>query len=369
VRLQLPIMEALRNPNLEDYEIESPEFRTNRLRLLEDPDPSALNEPITEAQLPAVEFRKTHTDNSSLDPAQIYLREISQYQLLTAEQEIQLAQQLEEGKKAERDLVKLNLPQTERERLEQTAELGRQARNRLVEANLRLVISVAQKRNYVGKGVSFLDLIQEGNIGLQIGAEKYQWQKGFRFSTYVYWWIRQAMSRSLADQSRTIRVPVHMVEAINKLAKTQRELEVELGEEPSDKLLAETMGCDVERINAIRTAARQSISLDTPFGEDGDTTRGDLVPDNKAGENVVNKAEITDLSERLQNSLDQLHPRERKVLRLKFGLDRGYERTLGEVGEELGVSRERIRQIEASALGKLRRMPQVRIELMDYLQS
>ncbi len=297
----------------------------------------------------------------------MYLREIAHHELLTAQEEVSLAQRLEAGKAALKELATagVELGAARRDELERVAEDGEKARRRLIECNLRLVVSVA--RRYLGRGLSFLDLVQEGNIGLQIGVEKYDWRRGFRFSTYVYWWIRQAVTRAIADQSRTIRLPVHVTEFLTKTARAERELAAELGREPSVDEVAQYLDIDPERINEARRAARMPLSLETPLGEDGELTRGDLIGDETAAEAARESAEANDLSERLEGALDELHPRERQVLRLRFGLDRGHERTLGEVGEELGVSRERIRQIEAEALAKLRRMPRLRRELLEYV--
>ena len=297
----------------------------------------------------------------------MYLREIAHHELLTAQEEVSLAQRLEVGKAALRELATADetLDPARRLELEHQAEDGERARRRLIECNLRLVVSVA--RRYLGRGLSFLDLVQEGNIGLQIGVEKYDWRRGFRFSTYVYWWIRQAVTRAIADQSRTIRLPVHVTEFLTKTARAERELAAELGREPTVDEVAQYLDIDPERINEARRAARMPLSLETPLGEDGELTRGDLIGDDSAAEAARESAEASDLSERLESALDELHPRERQVLRLRFGLDRGHERTLGEVGEELGVSRERIRQIEAEALAKLRRMPRLRRELLEYV--
>ncbi len=297
----------------------------------------------------------------------MYLREIAHHELLTAQEEVSLAQRLEGGKAALRELATADetLDAERRVELEHLAEDGERARRRLIECNLRLVVSVA--RRYLGRGLSFLDLVQEGNIGLQIGVDKFDWRRGFRFSTYVYWWIRQAVTRAVAEQSRTIRLPVHVTEFLTKVARAERELAAELGRLPTVAEVARFLDIEPERIGEMRRAARMTLSLETPLGETGELTRGDLIGDDEAGEAAYESSEASDLSERLESALDELHPRERQVLRMRFGLDRGHERTLGEVGEELGVSRERIRQIEAEALGKLRRMPWLRRELFDYV--
>lgn len=323
------------------------------------PESEASAEPITRFGLLSEEL--------SGGAGAMYLREIAHHELLTAQEEVALAQRLEAGKAALAELAAAGpeLGDERRHELELAADDGERARRRLIECNLRLVVSVA--RRYLGRGLSFLDLVQEGNIGLQIGVEKYDWRRGFRFSTYVYWWIRQAVTRAIADQSRTIRLPVHVTEFLTKTARAERELAAELGREPTIDEVAQYLDIDPERINEARRAARMPLSLETPLGEDGELTRGDLIGDEGAADAAKESAEASDLSERLESALDELHPRERQVLRLRFGLDRGHERTLGEVGEELGVSRERIRQIEAEALAKLRRMPRLRRELLEYV--
>jgi RNA polymerase primary sigma factor len=297
----------------------------------------------------------------------MYLREIAQHELLAAQEEVSLAQRLEAGKAAMRELAIAddNLDANHRAELERLAEDGEKARRRLIECNLRLVVSVA--RRYLGRRLSFLDLVQEGNMGLQIGVDKYDWRRGFRFSTYVYWWIRQAVTRAIADQSRTIRLPVHINEFLGRLARAERELAAELVREPTVDEVAQYLDVDPQRINEVRCAARMPVSLETPLGEDSDLTRGDLIGDDLTVEAAGESAEAADLSERLEAALDELCPRERHVLRLRFGLERQHARTLSEVGEELGVSRERIRQIEAEALAKLRRMPRLRQELLEYI--
>jgi RNA polymerase primary sigma factor len=298
--------------------------------------------------------------------AAMYLREIAQHELLAASEEVSLAQRIEASKAAIQELAAdPNMDDGQRVELERLVQDGAQARHRLIECNLRLVVSLA--RRYLGHQLSFLDLVQEGNIGLQIGVERYDWRRGFRFSTYVYWWIRQALTRAIADQSRTIRLPVHIAELLSKMAGAERKLTIELGREPTLDEVARYLGVDPERVSAVRRAARMTLSLDSPFGESGELTRGDLIADDLSSEAAGQLAGASDLSARLDSALDELNPRQREVLRLRFGLGRRPERTLEEVGEELGVSRERVRQIEAEALAQLRRMPKLRGELLEYI--
>src|SRR5919197_2172936 len=325
-------------------------LRAQALAETEEPTPDMLAE-AAEGESAEGEPHLTLTEELSGGAGAMYLREIANHDLLTSQAEVDLAQRIERGRAPGATPAEV--------------EDGERARRRLIECNLRLVVSVA--RRYMGRGLSFMDLVQEGNIGLQIGVDKYDWRRGFRFSTYVYWWIRQAVTRAIADQSRTICLPVHAVEFLTKTARAERELAAELGREPSVDEVAQYLDIDPERINEARRAARMPLSLETPLGEDGELTRGDLIGDDTATDAARESAEASDLSERLESALDELHPRERQVLRLRFGLDRGHERTLGEVGEELGVSRERIRQIEAEALAKLRRMPRLRRELLEYV--
>jgi RNA polymerase primary sigma factor len=305
-------------------------------------------------------------EESLADVGAMYLREIANHELLTAQEEVSLAQRLEASKEALRRLARADasLDPNCRIELEQQVEDGERARRRLVECNLRLVVSIA--RRYLGRGLPLVDLIQEGNIGLQIGVEKYDWRRGFRLSTYIYWWIRQAITRAVSDQSRTIRLPVHVIELLTRIARAEHELAVTLGRQPTLDELGGCLDIEPERITEARRAARLPLSLETPLGEDGELTRGDLIGDEAAAETAHRSSEAADLLERLESALDELHPRERQVLRLRFGLDRGYERTLGEVGELLGVSRERIRQIEAQGLGKLRRQSGLLRDLLPY---
>ena len=271
------------------------------------------------------------------DPVRMYLKEIGKVPLLSADREIELAQRMEEG--------------------------DEEAKKRLAEANLRLVVSIAKR--YVGRGMQFLDLIQEGNLGLIKAVEKYDYRKGFKFSTYATWWIRQAITRAIADQARTIRIPVHMVETINKLVRVQRQLLQELGREPSPEEIAENMDIPVERVREIQKISQEPVSLETPIGEEEDSHLGDFIQD----DNVPvpsDAAAFTLLKEQLVEVLGTLTEREQKVLRLRFGLDDGRARTLEEVGKEFNVTRERIRQIEAKALRKLRHPSRSR-KLKDYL--
>jgi RNA polymerase primary sigma factor len=296
-------------------------------------------------------------------PASLYLREISRARLLTAEEEVTLAQQLEAGKDARAALECGVGDDATRAELEALVTTGEEARRRLIESNLRLVVSVARK--YLGRGLSFLDLVQEGNIGLQRGVDKFDWRRGFRFSTYAYWWIRQAVSRAVAEQSRTIRLPVHVVEQLTKLYNIARELERELGRQPTPTEIGEQLGISGERVEEAFAAARVPISLETSIGDEGDSTLADLVADDLA-RGPAEEAEETVFGQALERSLsERLTPREAEVLRLRYGLADNRERTLAEVGKELGISRERARQLEAEAMRKLRRDVTFRRELAD----
>ncbi len=299
-------------------------------------------------------------------PAALYLREISRTPLLAAEQEVELAKQLEAGAAAARQLAQEPADPAERVRLEDAVQLGQAARRRLIESNLRLVVSVARK--YMGRGLLFLDLVQEGNIGLQRAVEKYDWRRGFRFSTYAYWWIRQAVSRAVADQARTIRLPVHVIEQLTRQYNTARELHQELGREPTADEIADRLGVEPERIREAFRAAKVPISLETPIGEEDESTVADFVADATAL-SPAEEAEESVLSESLDRALGQhLTAREAAVLRMRFGLVDGQARTLGEIADELGISRERVRQIEAESLHKLRRTGPFRREFREYAQ-
>jgi RNA polymerase primary sigma factor len=301
------------------------------------------------------------------DPVRMYLKEIGKVPLLTAEQEIDLAKAMEAGLEAEKTLAedegKNKLSDAKKKELNQIIYEGDEAKKRLAEANLRLVVSIAKR--YVGRGMLFLDLIQEGNLGLIKAVEKFDFRKGFKFSTYATWWIRQAITRAIADQARTIRIPVHMVETINKLIRVSRQLLQELGREPLPEEVAKEMNLPVERVREILKISQEPVSLETPIGEEEDSHLGDFIQD----DNVpvpADAAAFTLLKEQLVEVLDTLTEREQKVLRLRFGLDDGRARTLEEVGKEFNVTRERIRQIEAKALRKLRHPSRSR-KLKDYL--
>ena len=311
------------------------------------------------------------------DPVRMYLKEIGKVPLLSADEEIELAQKMEAGSVAVEKipLLKERLAETgdEQEKEEIQAEIkalqldvdrGSDAKKRLAEANLRLVVSIAKR--YVGRGMLFLDLIQEGNLGLIKAVEKFDYRKGYKFSTYATWWIRQAITRAIADQARTIRSPVHMVETINKLIRVSRQLLQELGREPTPEEIAEEMKMPVERVREILKISQEPVSLETPIGEEEDSHLGDFIKD----DNVpvpADAAAFTLLKEQLEEVLGTLTEREQKVLTLRFGLEDGRARTLEEVGKEFNVTRERIRQIEAKALRKLRHPSRSR-KLKDYLE-
>lgn len=319
--------------------------------------------------------RKYNSDNSVAmltgDPVRMYLKEIGKVSLLTAAEEVDLAMKIEAGVEAMAQLDAseeeggVPLERRERRRLSRIEQVGLDAKQQLIEANLRLVVSIAKR--YVGRGMLFLDLIQEGNLGLIRAVEKFDYTKGFKFSTYATWWIRQAITRAIADQARTIRIPVHMVETINKLVRIQRQLLQSLGREPTREEIAEEMGLTPERVREIQKISQEPVSLETPIGEEEDSQLGDFIEDDAA---VVppDAASFSMLQEQLAKTLEGLAERERKVITLRFGLEDGHPRTLEEVGREFGVTRERIRQIESKTLAKLRH-PSRSQKLKDYLED
>ncbi len=305
------------------------------------------------------------------DPVRMYLKEIGKVALLTPEEEVSLAQAMSAGNEAEQKLADLRRQREEGEEVDSALEAalrkefraGETAKQKLAEANLRLVVSIAKR--YVGRGMLFLDLIQEGNLGLIKAVEKFDCTKGFKFSTYATWWIRQAITRAIADQARTIRIPVHMVETINKVIRVSRQLLQELGHDPSPNEIAAEMNMPVDKVREIMKIAQEPVSLETPIGEEEDSHLGDFIPDEGASE-PSEAASFTLLKEQLMDVLSTLTPREEKVLKLRFGIEDGRTRTLEEVGKEFNVTRERIRQIEAKALRKLRH-PSRSKKLKDFL--
>ena len=300
----------------------------------EDLDDDEDQDSLSKVKNLAVDIKGINVD----DPVKMYLKEIGKISLLTAEEEVELAQRMENG-----DVF---------------------AKRRLAEANLRLVVSIAKR--YVGRGMQFLDLIQEGNLGLMKAVEKFDYTRGFKFSTYATWWIRQAITRAIADQARTIRIPVHMVETINKLVRIERQLIQALGRDPTNEEIAKEMGIDVEKVREVRKIAQEPVSLETPIGEEEDSHLGDFIEDETAVA-PDEAANFTMLREQLDEILSTLNHRERKVLELRFGLTDGTPRTLEEVGKEFNVTRERIRQIEAKALRKLKH-PSRSQKLRDFLE-
>lgn len=331
-----------------------------------------VNLPKVSTRASKVRRRSADTSVTMLtgDPVRMYLKEIGKVPLLTAAEEIDLAMKIEAGVAATAELEKaeeegIELERRERRRLTRVEQVGIDAKQQLIEANLRLVVSIAKR--YVGRGMLFLDLIQEGNLGLIRAVEKFDYTKGFKFSTYATWWIRQAITRAIADQARTIRIPVHMVETINKLVRIQRQLLQELGRDPSPEEIGEKMGLSAERVREIQKISQEPVSLETPIGEEEDSQLGDFIEDDAA---IVppDAASFSMLQEQLGKVLDGLAERERKVISLRFGLEDGHPHTLEEVGREFGVTRERIRQIESKTLAKLRH-PSRSSKLKDYLED
>ena len=304
------------------------------------------------------------------DPVRMYLKEIGKVDLLTAADEVDLAMKIEAGLEAGNKLEaaengEIELTRAEMRRLSRVEQVGLEAKQALISANLRLVVSIAKR--YVGRGMLFLDLIQEGNLGLIRAVEKFDYEKGFKISTYATWWIRQAITRAIADQARTIRIPVHMVETINKLVRVQRQLLQDLGRDPTPEEIGAEMDMSAERVREIQKISQEPVSLETPIGEEEDSQLGDFIEDSQA---VVppDAASFSMLQEQLTQVLDGLADRERKVIELRFGLVDGHPRTLEEVGREFGVTRERIRQIESKTLAKLRH-PSRSSKLKDYIES
>lgn len=324
----------------------------------------ATNEHDAEVEDPGSRRNQTN-DNPSADLVRVYLNGIGKTDLLTADDEVELAKQIEVGLYAEHVLADHDEPLTRAKKrdLKVLARQGKKARSHLLEANLRLVVSLAKR--YTGRGMAFLDLIQEGNLGLIRAVEKFDYTKGYKFSTYATWWIRQAITRAMADQARTIRIPVHMVEVINKLGRIQRELLQDLGREPTPQELAREMDITEDKVLEIQQYAREPISLDQTIGDEGDSQLGDFIEDSEAVV-AVDAVSFTLLQDQLQDVLTTLSEREAGVVRLRFGLTDGMPRTLDEIGQVYGVTRERIRQIESKTMSKLRHPSRSQV-LRDYL--
>jgi len=327
--------------------------------------PSAEEEP--EDRSAAVESAPADVDLTAIDvddSISLYLKEIGRIPLLTAEQEVSLAKRMEAGRNAKRRLAKeRELDLDERQKLREIVRDGKAAKEHLIKANSRLVVSVAKK--YVGRGVPFLDLIQEGNIGLIRAVKKFDYRRGYKFSTYATWWIRQAVTRAIADQGRTIRVPVHMYEQINRLARVSRQLVQELGRDPTTEEIAAELGVSPKKVERTIKVSRRPLSLEMPVGDEGDSFLGDFIEDNETPP-PTDRASQQLLREQIDEIFASLTPREVRILQLRFGLVDGYSYTLEEVGKKFGVTRERIRQIEAQALGRLRHPSRSR-KLRDFL--
>ncbi|GAA0963735.1 RNA polymerase sigma factor [Actinocorallia libanotica] len=375
-------LEEITDLELEDLEVEDDVVEVTEEDTDEDEEPQAeVPKPRAAGEKPASEeegFVLTDTDDdedapvqqivaagATADPVKDYLKQIGKVPLLNAEQEVELAKRIEAGLFAEERLANEagRLSEEDLEDLEWIAEDGRRAKNHLLEANLRLVVSLAKR--YTGRGMLFLDLIQEGNLGLIRAVEKFDYTKGYKFSTYATWWIRQAITRAMADQARTIRIPVHMVEVINKLARVQRQMLQDLGREPTPEELAKELDMTPEKVVEVQKYGREPISLHTPLGEDGDSEFGDLIEDSEA---IVpaDAVSFTLLQEQLHSVLDTLSEREAGVVSMRFGLTDGQPKTLDEIGKVYGVTRERIRQIESKTMSKLRHPSRSQV-LRDYL--
>ena len=312
-----------------------------------------------------LEVQAAHDTTVTSDPVRMYLREIGRTPLLTKADEVSLAQQIEKGTAAVWRLKKATsrMGRPTREKLKEQARIGDVARDKLTKANLRLVVSIAKK--YLGRGLSFLDLIQEGNIGLMRAVEKFDWRRGFKFSTYATWWIRQGITRAIADQARTIRIPVHMIETINKFHRVQRQLEQKLDREPTPHEISKELELPVEKVREIIKVSQRPTSLETPIGEEKDSRLKDFVADEEVSAPTDDTSKEL-LKQQLLEVLGTLSPREQKVIELRFGLRDGKPRTLEAVGREFGVTRERIRQIEAKAIRKLRHPSRSKL-IKDYL--
>lgn len=377
------LMEAVDDLNLENEQMDqlydslealNIDISTDEDLLPELPDDEPAAEEIAEVDEEELVDPNTLVNNFSIDdPVRMYLKEIGKVPLLSPDEEVELAQAMSAGAEADAKLSEdaerveageesLLTPE-ERAQLKKALRKGERAKQKLAEANLRLVVSIAKR--YVGRGMLFLDLIQEGNLGLIKAVEKFDYTKGYKFSTYATWWIRQAITRAIADQARTIRIPVHMVETINKVIRVSRQLLQELGHDPSPNEIAAEMSMPVDKVREILKIAQEPVSLETPIGEEEDSHLGDFIPDEGASE-PSEAASFTLLKEQLMDVLKTLTPREEKVLKLRFGIEDGRTRTLEEVGKEFNVTRERIRQIEAKALRKLRH-PSRSKKLKDFL--
>ncbi len=341
------------------------QFENNNIEVIDEPDEDLSKFTLTEESLDSFQSELSAEGVAIDDPVKVYLKEIGRVPLLTSDEEVQLATDIMNGNNAIEiiDMSGEDIPADQRGELDAHIAAGERAKKRLCEANLRLVVSIAKK--YVGRGMQFLDLIQEGNLGLIKAVEKFDPTKGFKFSTYATWWIRQAITRAIADQARTIRIPVHMVETINKVKKVSSQLLHKNGHEPSAEEISVELEMPVDKVREIMRVAQEPVSLETPIGEEEDSRLGDFIPDE--GTPVpAEAASHTLLKEQLSTVLQSLTPREEKVLRLRFGLEDGRPRTLEEVGKEFNVTRERIRQIEAKALRKLRH-PSRSKKLRDFL--